>query len=34
MVRSNLRQSFRLDPTMKEKASNDLEFAKYNIAGI
>lgn len=34
MVRSNLRQSFRLDPTMKEKASNDLEFAKYNVAGI
>ena len=34
MVRSNLRQSFRLDPTMKENASNDLEFAKYNIAGI
>ncbi len=32
MVRSNLRQSFRLDPTMKEKASKDLEFAKYNVS--
>ncbi len=34
MVRSNLRQSFRLDPAMKEVANKDLEFAKYNVASL
>lgn len=34
MVTSNLRQSFRLDPSMREMASKDLEFARFDVASI
>ncbi len=34
MVRSNLRQAFRLDAAMKDTAAKDLEFAKYNVAAL
>lgn len=31
MVRSNLEKAIKLDPSMAEKAQNDLEFAKYSL---
>lgn len=34
MVTTNLRQSFRLDSNMREIASKDLEFAKFNVSAI
>ena len=34
MVTSNLRQSFRLDANMRDKAAKDMEFAKFDIASL
>ncbi len=34
MVSTNLREAFKLDPSMKQKAENDLEFSGYNVASL
>lgn len=34
MVTSNLRQSFRLNPALREAAAKDMEFARFNLTGI
>ncbi len=34
MVQTNLREAFKLDPSMKARAAKDLEFANYNVAAL
>ncbi len=34
MVATNLREAFKLDPSLKTRAENDMEFANFNVAAL